>query len=283
MRLPVLILFVLSVQITFGQNKEAYAIFNAKGKESSYKKLIKDASEADIIFFGELHNNAIAHWLQLELTREIGNSRPLVLGAEMFEADNQEALNDFLAGNLDQKGLDSTARLWPNYKTDYAPLVLYAKSMNYPFIATNIPRRYASLVYKKGFGALDTLSAAEKAWIAPLPIYYDPELPAYKNMLTMMGDHASPTMPMAQASKDATMAHFIAENMETGKGFIHYNGSYHSDDWEGIVWYLKRLKPGIRILTITTVEQNDIQSLLEENTGKADYTLCVDEDVTHTY
>ncbi|RYF85783.1 MAG: hypothetical protein EOO03_12780 [Chitinophagaceae bacterium] len=68
--------------------------------------------------------------VQLEVTKDIGDVKPLVLGAEMLEADNQEVLNQYLAGGLSEKGLDSSARLWKNHPTDYAPLVNYAKYNN---------------------------------------------------------------------------------------------------------------------------------------------------------
>jgi uncharacterized iron-regulated protein len=201
----------------------------------------------------------------------------------MFETDNQEPLDQYLLGEINAKGLDTLARLWKNYKTDYAPLVNFAKEQKLPFIATNIPRRYASKVSGGGFETLDTLSPKEKAWIAPLPPAYDPELPGYKNMLTMMGDHASPNFPKAQAVKDATMAHFILQHFKTGSVFLHFNGAYHSDNYEGILWYLKRQQPNLRYVTISTVMQADVSKLLEENKGRADFIICVDEDMTGTY
>lgn len=266
-----------------GQDVSAYQLYNSNGKSVKFTKMIDQLENADIVFIGEYHNNPITHWLQLEITKELGKSNKLVLGAEMFEADNQSELTEYLTGAIDAAGLDSTARLWNNYKTDYAPLVNYAKDNNLPFIATNIPRRYASLVYKKGFEALDSLSQEEKSWIAPLPIYYDAELPEYKAMMEMMGEHSSPTMPMAQASKDATMAYFISQNLQDGTIFIHYNGSYHSDNHGSIISYLLRTKPDLEIMTITTVEQADVYTLLDENRAKADFIICVDEDMTKTY
>jgi uncharacterized iron-regulated protein len=201
----------------------------------------------------------------------------------MFEADNQQALNLYLQDSIDYKGLDSLARLWPNYKTDYAPLVHLAKEKNQPFIATNIPRRYANMVFKKGFEVLDTLSEKEKSWIAPLPIEYDPELPGYKNMLQMMGGHGGENLPKAQAIKDATMAYFIAQNFNPEKKFIHFHGTYHTDNYEGILWYLKKLLPDNKYVTLSTVLQSNVNELEKENIGKADYIICVDEDMTSTY
>lgn len=102
-------------------------------------------------------------------------------------------------------------------------------------------------------------------------------------MLTMMGEHTSPNMPKAQALKDATMAHFLFSNWKPGALFIHYNGSYHSEYHEGISWYLKRSKADIKITTIATVSQKEIDTLFPENHLKADYIICVEEDMTGTY
>ena len=265
------------------QQKPAYILYNSKGKKVSYQKMIKELVENDVVLFGEYHNNAIAHWLQLSVTKDCQSKKNLVLGAEMFEQDNQAALNNYLNGSISAKGLDSAARLWKNYPTDYAPLVNFAKEQKMVFAATNIPRKYASLVAKGGFQALDTLSSKEKSWMAPLPIAYDANLPGYKNMIAMMGGHGGENLPKAQAIKDATMAHFILANAKPGSLFIHYNGSYHSENYEGINWYLKNQVPTIKIATITTVSQKDIKSLLAENKGKADYIICVDADMTNTY
>ena len=267
----------------FSQNKPAYVLYNANGKKVSYEKMLKTLQQKDVVLFGEFHNNPISHWLQLEVTKDLKQKRDLILGAEMFEQDNQPALDLYLQGKLSAKGLDSMARLWKNYPTDYAPLVNFAKENNIAFAATNVPRRYAAMVSRGGFQVLDTISAKEKTWMAPLPIAYNAELPGYKNMLAVMPGHAGENLPKAQAIKDATMAYFILQYYKPGSLFIHYNGAYHSENYEGIVWYLKNSKPEINIATITTVSQKDIHQLLAENTHKADFIICVDEDMTTTF
>ena len=277
-----LLLPLLAISLS-AQQKPAYIIYNNKGKKVSYKKMLKTIAKKDIVLFGETHNNAIAHWLQLEVTKDCGLTRNLVLGAEMFEQDNQAALDLYLQGKINAKQLDSQARLWKNYPTDYAPLVNYAKEKKLPFAATNIPRRYASMVAKGGFAVLDTIPALAKTWMAPLPMAYDATLPGYVKMKEMMGGHGGDNLPKAQASKDATMAHFILKYYTPGSLFIHYNGSYHSENYEGIVWYLRQQKPELKYGTITVVSQENIKSLLAENKGKADYIICVDEDMTNTY
>ena len=277
------ILFLFATLFSFSQDKKAYQIFDKNGKTSSYKKLLKASEKAEVVLFGEYHDNSVVHWLQLEFTKDLAQKSDLVLGAEMLEDDNQKQINQYLKGEINQKQLDSTARLWKNYKTDYKPLVDFAKEKNFNFIATNIPRRYASLVFKKDLVALDSLSVQEKSWIAPLPIEFDINLPGYKNMMEMQGGHAGEKMPKAQAIKDATMAHFINKNRKENTIFVHYNGTYHSDNYEGINWYLKKLDAKINIITIATIEQKDISKLDAEHHNKADYILVIDEDVTKSY
>jgi uncharacterized iron-regulated protein len=273
-------LFVFSA---IAQDKKAYQFFDSKGKKVTYEKVLKASEKTDVVLFGEYHDNSLVHWLQLEFTKDLSQRKNLVLGAEMLEADNQEVVNQYLNGKINQKGLDTLARLWINYKTDYKPLVDFAKSKQIDFIATNIPRRYASLVFRKDLVALDSLSLQEKAWMAPLPIAFDINLPGYKNMLGMQGGHAGEKMPKAQAVKDATMAYFINKNRKEKSVFIHYNGTYHSDNYEGISWYLKKLDKTIKIITIAMVEQKDLDKLESENYNKANFILVIDEDVTRSY
>jgi hypothetical protein len=79
------------------------------------------------------------------------------------------------------------------------------------------------------------------------------------------------------------MAHFILQYYKPGSKFIHYNGAYHSENYEGIVWYLNKSRPDLHVATITTVSQKELKPLLAENKKKADFIICVDEDMTKTY
>ncbi len=277
--LPLLILPI----IASAQVRPNYALFDAKGRKLSYDKLVKRAAEAEVVLFGELHNNPVAHWLERAVAEELAARGPLVLGAEMIEADDQAALDRYLRKEIDQAGLDTLARLWKNHPTDYAPLVDLAREKGLPFVATNVPRRYARAVSQGGFEALDTLPQEQRAWIAPLPIAYDATLPGYVKMMTMMGDHATPNMPKAQALKDATMAHFIRANLKPGARFLHFNGSYHSDFHEGIGWYLRRARPDLKVVTIATVTQDQLDRLEGEYLDQADIIIVVDGTFPGSY
>lgn len=274
------------------QDKPAYQLFSGKGKKLNFKKMMRAMEAADIIFFGEQHNDPIAHWLQLEVLVALKDARgaeQMILGAEMFETDQQAPLNQFLSGEIDAKTLADTTKLWPNYDTDYRPVVELCKENGIPFIATNIPRKYARLVSQQGAAALDTLPDAEQALVSPLPLEFDPTIPTYAAMADMLKGHGHgmnmdpANFIAAQASKDATMADRILRHWQTGKCFYHLNGAYHSDQKEGIVWHINNRNSDLNIFTISTVRQSDVKDLDEEHIGRADIIICVPETMTNTY
>lgn len=285
-----LILFIpllLGVNAT-AQDKPAYRIFTGEGKEVRYDKMVRQLEKGDVVLFGELHDNPVAHWLQLQVVKSLhAENESLVIGMEMFEADDQVILDEYMRGTIDEKAFLREAKTWDNYKTDYKPVVDFARQNNLRVIATNIPRRYANLVYRKGLAALDSLSDQSKNWIAPLPIAVDLQLPGYRRMIDEMGGHGGPgsaeNLAASQAVKDATMAHFILANRNGDARILHLNGNYHSQNGEGIVWYLKGSAPALTITTIHVAEQDDLVKLDGENKGKADFVICVPDDMTKTY
>ena len=288
MKLPALLFIIVFSLQSFAQDKPAYKIFTGEGKKADYKDILKDVIKADIVFFGELHDNPISHWLELEVTRDLFENKgnDLILAAEMFETDNQLLIDEYFADIIKESSFESEVRLWKNYGTDYKPLIDYAKKNGLKFVASNIPRRYASVVASGGFEALQKLSPSALKYIAPLPIEYDAELPCYKDMLSMESgsmDHSNENLPKAQAIKDATMAVSLSNVWQKGKSVIHYNGSYHSDRYMGIIWYLNKYNPDINVATITTVQQDDTDMLDEESKGSADFVIVIPSSMTKTY
>ncbi len=291
-KIILLVLILISQSYLIAENdKPAYHIFKHNGSKSGYEKMLKAALGADLILFGEIHNNPVCHWLQYELASDLAKltEKRLVLGAEMFETDNQLLVNEYTTGMIRKKDFESEAKLWPNYKTDYAPLMDLAREKKIRFIATNVPRRYAAMVNLKGLEILDSLNAFQRGLIAPLPLRYPDTLECYRSIGKAVGDgmpaHMSGNLGKAQALKDATMAWFILKNgVENETIFLHINGAYHSDNYQGIVWYVKhyisRTDFPLKVLTITTVEQEEIGSLKESNLGKADFIICVPESFT---
>lgn len=276
--------FLIVVIKLSAQDKPAYILYNSEGKKTSFKKLSEQAKKSDCILFGEYHDNPIVHWLQLELTKALSSTN-LVLGFEMFESDQQLVLDRYLNGKLDEKQFKDSCRLWPNYETDYKPLIDLAKEKNLYCAATNVKRKYASLLFKKGRAALDTLSESEKKLFAPLNFKIDTTLSQYREVRKMGGHEMGGNMMESQAFKDATMGMHILKYLTTNFQVIHFNGAFHSDYYQGILWYIQQNEAAKnkKFITISTVTQSDISKLEKENLGKADFIICVPETMTRTH
>lgn len=273
-------------------DRPAYRLFTATGKPADYDKMLADLAQADVVFFGEQHNDALGHWLELQVLKDLAKLKKpsqLVLGLEMFERDVQPLVAQYAAGTLPDTAFERQARPWPNYANDYKPLLQFAREQHISIVGTNAPRPYARQVARGGLATLNQLPAAEKLLLTPLPLQVDTEWPGYRKMAAMFGDdasaHSSGALPIiqAQALKDATMAHFIQRSRMAGQTLLHLNGSYHSDNHDGIVGYLRRNAPALQIKTVSVVSQESLKQLAKDNKNLADFVVVIPEDMTKTY
>lgn len=284
-----IVMLMMSMTTYAQKTPEIYRIFDAQGKEVSYEKMIKTVSATDVVFFGEIHNCVISHWMELKVLEALAeNNKKLKVGMEMLEADNQLIINEYTSSLISSDRFEEECRLWPNHSTDYEPLVYYAKSHHLPLIATNVPRRYASIVKEKGLAFLDSLSAEAKRYLPKLPIKYVENENAQEGFALMgLLGKAKGTEPQlmaqAQAIKDATMGWFIAQNLKKGEQMIHFNGTYHSDARNGIIPYLLEYRPKTTISTIRAIRQEEIDKIEEDYLGLADFYICITEDMNMSY
>lgn len=284
-----IVMLIMSMTTYAQKTPEIYRIFDAQGKEVSYEKMIKTVSATDVVFFGEIHNCVISHWMELKVLEALAeNNKKLKVGMEMLEADNQLIINEYTSSLISSDRFEEECRLWPNHSTDYEPLVYYAKSHHLPLIATNVPRRYASIVKEKGLAFLDSLSAEAKRYLPKLPIKYVENENAQEGFALMgLLGKAKGTEPQlmaqAQAIKDATMGWFIAQNLKKGEQMIHFNGTYHSDARNGIIPYLLEYRPKTTISTIRAIRQEEIDKIEEDYLGLADFYICITEDMNMSY
>jgi len=287
MRKLMTLLLSLTALVSYAQPKPAYSIFTGDGKQTDYGKMLKTLQDADIIFIGETHNCPVAHWMEYEITSDLIRKSPkgLTLGAEMFETDNQLLVDEYTRGVISSDKFEAEAKLWDNYWTDYSQLLYLAREHGLKFVATNVPRRYASFVKDNGLEALNSLPDAAKNLMAPLPIAFDAQSQdeAMFGFMQMMGGKGSANSHFAeaQAIKDATMAWFISRNFD--RKFIHYNGNFHSDNHGGIIPYLEQYLPGKKIATVCSVRQDKIDSLDKENRSRADFIIVAPTDFPMSY
>lgn len=240
----------------------------------------------DIIFFGEFHDDPITHRVQAELLNTISPGREVVLGLEMFERDVQPMLDHYLRGDIPESAFLERARPWPNYATDYRPLVELARERGWKVLATNIPQTIAGAIARDGLVTLDSLDHEERRMAAeaiecPADEYWERFLEA----VTGGDDEVAHTLQsgltnlyFAQCARDETMAETIAQHIAAGALVVHINGGFHSDFSLGIVPRLLRRVPGARIRSITALPvENPARAEVEEYLGRADYLLFTRE------
>ena len=160
MRKLFFLLTFLFIASAYAQQPQAYALFDHSGKLTSYAAMMDSLSRADVVFFGEMHNCPITHWMEQNVLQTLVDrfGKKVMVGAEMFESDNQLILDEYLQRRISGERFEAECRLWPNHSTDYAPLLSIAYDNHLPFIATNVPRRYANAVKEHGLTWLDSLS-----------------------------------------------------------------------------------------------------------------------------
>lgn len=221
-----------------------YTIYDTQEKkEITLQELAASFDHVDIVFFGEEHNDSVAHVLQYELLKAMdARYDQLALSMEMFVSDDQLVLNEYLAGVITERNFGKDVTLWENYG-DYRPMVEYARANGLPILAANAPSRYTNRVTRSGLESLDVLDKAAKRLLAPLPI--DTLTGRYHEKFTeLLGGHGGMgNMKIYQSQNlwDATMAYRISKLIKqrnVGK-VLHLNGRFHSDERLGTVAQLR--------------------------------------------
>lgn len=271
-----------------------YRIYNASGNAASLSQIIEAAGKTDVVFLGENHDDAVGHLLQAELFRKIretfGAQRSVALSMEMFERDVQLVLDEYLKDLITEKKFLDDSRPWNNYKTDYRPLVEYAKQNNLSVIAANAPRRYVNMVSRGGRETLDKLSLEAKRLIAPLP-YAPPSDEYSKKFTALMGgaggdNHGVSKILASQSLWDATMAFSISEFLKKQKNalIVHLNGSFHTENRLGTAEQLLKLNPKAKILVVTMRYEDDFAKFdkaKHENLG--DFVILTDAKIPRSF
>lgn len=280
----------ISAQIT----EANYRAFDGKGNEATLQQIIGAIEKMDIVFLGENHDDATAHYLQAEIFKQAfenyGKNRRVALSMEMFERDVQIIVDEYLKDLITEKKFLDDSRPWNNYKTDYRPLVEFAKANNLQVIAANAPRRYVNMVSRNGRDALTQLSPAAKNWLAPLP--FDSSSEAYsKKFNALMGNIKSETNPSsklleAQTLWDATMAFSISEYLKKNKNalVVHLNGSFHTENRLGTAEQILKFQPQAKILVVTIRSEDDFAKFDKtKHSMLGDFVILTDAKLPRSY
>lgn len=276
-----------------------YRVYRADGTPATIDELITASKATKVTFVGELHNDPVAHYLEAFILRETWDQN-LSLSLEMFETDIQYVLDEYLAGIISESHLIKSGRAWKKYKTDYRPMIEFAKGNNIPVIAANAPRRYVNMVGRTGVESLKALNHQAKQYLPPLP--YRTASPAYaKKFNDLMAKYSQKSMDgketnktqkttakptrdpawqlQAQSLWDAGMAYSIAQALakKPSMRVLHVNGSFHSAERLGILDHLKIYRPGTSTLVITIIAENTFPDFNPEKMlNQGDFIIVTD-------
>lgn len=286
---------LVTMMILFGislASGEDYRIISTRtGKDVSIKSMAKQLAKSDVVFFGEKHDDPIIHSVQHKLLPLLQkNKKKLIVSFEMFERDVQPIIDRYLAGEIDKDEFLRSSRPWGNYETDYQPLIEYAREHALPALAANIPREYASKVVRNGTEFLETLSDAEKGYIAAeitaIPGSYRDNFLQTMNLMT---DHGMPgdqnvmdRLFYAQCMKDDTMAESIVRALKAHPGYklIHFNGDFHSQFYLGTVERVRNRAPQLKLAVISYVLTPDPASykLSDAEAYQGDFLIVITDN-----
>jgi uncharacterized iron-regulated protein len=267
-----------------------YKIYDTRSRQIiTIDKIVADMADADVLFFGELHNDSAGHYLENKILRALHAvyGDKIVLSMEMFETDNQLALNEYLEGKIDETRFSRDVRLWNNYR-DYRSMVEYARQNKLPVIAANPPRRYVNMVTRRGMKSLDSLSKEAKRFLPPLP--YDTLGGRYREkfMETMKGapESASKNIYYSQSLWDAGMAYRIYVYMKKNKGkkIFHCVGGFHTEEKLGTAAQLQMRNKKLKILNIASLSDKSFANPdWEKESYRGDYIIITNPDLKKTF
>lgn len=255
----------------FAQENSTEVKYYHDDKEISLSQAVEIASDYDVVFFDEYHDQTAIHQAERNFLIEYyKKNSQMILSMEMFERDVQQDMNGYLQGKITEEEFLAASRPWNNYLPDYRPLVEFAKENDVFVLASNIPRRIAAQYAKTGDFSL--ISETDRIYLPQEHLvgyeaYYD----KFKNYM-LQGSDRSPMMMTperielfykAQCLKDDTMAESISlfANAHKDTKILHVQGAFHGDEHLGVVEKLNKLNPALKTVVITPVEMKDYENV----------------------
>jgi uncharacterized iron-regulated protein len=114
-----------------------------------------------LMIVGEHHTDQSHHKAQLRVIRMLNaHSIPLSIGLEMFRKDQQESLNRWLSGDIDERDfekiyLDNWNFPWALYRD----IFISARERKIPLVGLNVSRDITRQVAQHGFSSLTSAKA----------------------------------------------------------------------------------------------------------------------------
>ena len=235
----------------------------ADGTQVSEAALVADASAADFVLIGERHDNPLHHRLQARLVAalEAQSEGPRAVAFEMIPAWRQLEIVEYLAADGEPAGLGEAiaweASGWPTW-TWYQPIAEAALASDAQIVAADLGVAEKRAAFAQGAQAFRSAfvqrTGLGEPWPAPMMVSLQDELRAAH--CDQVSGRVVIGMMRVQRARDAMMADRLAATSGRGGGvLIAGNGHIRKD--RGVPWYLARLRPGARSVSIGLLEVRD--------------------------
>ncbi len=159
-------------------------------------------------------------------------------------------------GEIGEQTLIKEGRAWPNYSSDYRPLVEFAKQKQLDVIAANAPRTIVRCIGKNGPEYLDRLPSIERKWVAEsLSLGSD----AYREKFISSMHHGDEAKTQRQFAAQTTWDDTMAESMvnylalHPTKQIIHVAGRFHVAEGLGTASRITARNPDLNVMMVTPV------------------------------
>ncbi|EHD0127318.1 MULTISPECIES: ChaN family lipoprotein [Vibrio] len=248
-----------------------YQLYTPSGEHIALSKLPIELQQADVILIGEWHTHAGVHRFQTDMLKQLTSyDRSLALSMEQFTRDKQPVVDAYLRGEIGEQYLMKQANAWPNYESDYRPLVEFAKQKNLPVIAANAPKSIVRCIGRQGLDYINKLDDDQRMFIAQA---INTGSSPYKEKFMASMHHGKPEQTekqfAAQVTWDETMAESIVSYLDDNPGaqIVHVAGKFHTEQGLGTAASIFSRNPSLKVVVISPTD-----NVLSDNT---DYQLEV--------
>ena len=231
------------------------------GAFKSLNSILPELATYKAVLVGEIHTRYADHLNQLAVIKGLHQRwGKMAIGLEMIQQPYQKALDDYIAGRINEHDMLRRTQWYDRWKYDfrlYRPIFRYAKKNNIPLVALNVPAEITKRITKVGIRGLTTKERAQ------LPKTLDKSNPAYTARLKkVFGSHMKTSSKHfaqfleAQLAWDEGMAASAARYLKThpGQRMVIIAGGGHIINREGIPARLQR-----RIKTKPAVVLNNVE------------------------
>ncbi len=161
------------------------------GRRLGFDEVVRRCEAADVVFFGEEHNDSVCNQYQAQLLCGLLHDvRPTALAMEFFEADTQRALDAYLVNATPELEFREQTRQGRAYVRAHRPLIEIARAARVPVIAANAPRRLVRGYRLSGESFEDYvagLAPADRRWLPERSEYLTG--PYEERFFALMGGH----------------------------------------------------------------------------------------------